>query len=132
MRFVVVGGVNTLISLLAFAVFDQALGIHYMGALMLSYAVGIVTGFLMHRRFVFAVRGNVLVDFLRFTSVNLGGLAANAALLPVFVEVVHLPAIVAQVIATGVVTVGSYFGHLLFSFRRPAHARSGGAPSTSG
>ena len=43
----------------------------------------------------------------------------NAVLLPLLVEVVHLPVLPAQVLALGLVVVTSYFGHALISFRRP-------------
>ncbi len=120
LRYLVVGGLNTAFCLAAFALFYWWLGdvIHYMGALVLAYAVGIVTGFTVHRRFVFQVQGRLLGDFLRFTTVNLGGFALNAALLPLLVEVFGIPAIPAQFLAIGCTVVATYFGHLLFSFKR--------------
>lgn len=120
LRFAVIGGLNTAFSLAAFALFYWLFSdvIHYMGALVLAYAVGIVTGFTAHRRFVFQVQGRLLGDFVRFTVVNLGGFALNAALLPFFVEVCSIPAVPAQVVATGCTVAATYFGHLLFSFKR--------------
>lgn len=125
-RFLIVGGLNTALSTLTFIVTFALFGdtVHYMGALLASYAVGISTGFVMHRRLVFDVRGRVVRDFARFVSVHLAGFAANAALLPILVEFVGLPVVLAQITATAMVTVGSYFGHLLFSFRRDAPAAS--------
>ncbi|AWB91719.1 GtrA family protein [Aeromicrobium chenweiae] len=120
LRYLVVGGLNTAFCLAAFIVLDRLLGdaIHYMGTLVLAYAVGILTGFAAHRRFVFGVHGRLLGDFLRFTVVNLGGFAVNAALLPLLVEVVGIPPIPAQVLAIGCTVVVTYFGHALFSFKR--------------
>ena len=120
LRYAVVGGLNTVLCLAAFSLFYWSLGdsIHYMGALVLAYAVGIVTGFVVHRRFVFRVQGRLWGDFVRFATVNLGGFALNAGLLPLFVEIVGFPAVPAQVLAIGCTVVATYFGHLLFSFRR--------------
>jgi putative flippase GtrA len=120
LRYLVVGGLNTLFCLVAFIAIYQLLGdrIHYLGTLVLAYAIGIVTGFAAHRRFVFQVRGRLAGDFLRFTAVNLGGFAINAALLPLLVEVGGVPAIPAQVVAMGCTVVATYFGHALFSFKR--------------
>ena len=42
--------------------------------------------FVLHRRFVFRVRGGVWLDLARFELVNLGALAANAVVLPILVE----------------------------------------------
>ncbi|MFD6177241.1 MULTISPECIES: GtrA family protein [unclassified Isoptericola] len=120
--YLVVGAINTLVGLAAFAVLERTLGdvIGYLGALVLAYAVGIVVGFTLHRRFVFKVRGGVWLDLARFVSVQLGALALNAALLPAFVELAHLPVLPAQVLALALTVVASYFAHLYFSFRRPA------------
>jgi putative flippase GtrA len=116
-----VGGTNTVFSYAVFAALYWLLGdaLHYMGALALAYVVGILLGFSLHRRLVFRVTGTVLADLLRFTTVQLTAFAANAALLTLLVEVVGLPVLFAQVMAVTAVIVASYFGHLLFSFRRP-------------
>ncbi|MEL7977404.1 GtrA family protein [Isoptericola sp. F-RaC21] len=122
--FLAVGAINTLVGLVAFALFERFLGdvIGYLGALVLAYAVGIAVGFTLHRRFVFKVRGGVWLDLVRFVGVQLSALAVNAALLPVFVELVHLPVLPAQVLALALTVTASYFGHLYFSFRRPSDA----------
>jgi putative flippase GtrA len=119
--YLVVGGVNTLVGLGSFVVFERWLGdtIGYLGALVLAYAVGITVGFMLHRRYVFKVKGSVLLDLVRFVSVQLSALALNAVLLPLLVELAHVPVLPAQVLAQAMVVVASYFGHLYFSFRRP-------------
>ena len=116
-----VGGFNTVVGLVAFAVFERWLGgtIHYLGALVLAYAVGICFGFVLHRRFVFRVAGGWLVDLIRFIGVQAVALALNASILPLMVEVVGLPVLPAQVLTLAIVVVSSYFGHALVSFRRP-------------
>lgn len=122
LAYLLVGGFNTLLGLACFALFNHLMGdtIGYLGALFLAYAVGIVVGFVLHRRLVFKVEGNVLVDFVRFVGVQGVGLALNAVLLPLLVEVAHLPVLPAQVLALGLVVVSTYFGHALISFRRPS------------
>jgi len=119
--FLLVGGTNTLLGLAVFTALYYTWGgtLHYLGALVLAYAVGIVVGFVLHRRLVFRVEGNLLVDFLRFTGVQATSLALNAVLLPILVEVFHLPVVPAQVLSLAIVVCASYFAHLMFSFRRP-------------
>jgi len=120
--YLLVGGTNTLLGLGVFTALYYLWGdtLHYLGALVLAYAVGIVVGFFLHRRLVFRVQGNLVVDFLRFTGVQGTSLALNAVLLPLLVEAAHLPVVPAQVLSLALVVVASYFGHLLFSFHRPA------------
>ncbi|TFD70085.1 GtrA family protein [Cryobacterium sp. Hb1] len=121
-RFLAVGATNTLVGYLIFSAFtlwvfaDVHLG--YLLSLALSYAVGISLAFVLYRRFVFVVHGHVLRDFARFVSVYLVAIGINAVALPLLVEVVRVPPLLAQLIILVVTTLLSFFGHKKFSFRR--------------
>ena len=67
-----------------------------MASLLISHVIGVLCAFVLHRRFVFRVRGHVWLDLARFWSVNLAALGVNAVLLPLFVELAGLPVILAQ------------------------------------
>jgi putative flippase GtrA len=115
-RFLIVGVVNTIVGYGLFAVF--LLFFPYLVSLYLSYAVAVSLAFVLHRRFTFRVRGNVLVDFVRFVGVYVVSLAVNSVVLPVLVELVGLHPLVAQGVALVITTLISYVGHKWFSFRR--------------
>jgi putative flippase GtrA len=117
-RFLIVGVVNTIVGYGLFAVF--LLFFPYLVSLYLSYAVAVSLAFVLHRRFTFRVRGNVLVDFVRFVGVYVVSLAVNTVVLPVLVELVGLHPLVAQGVALVITTLISYVGHKWFSFRRGA------------
>lgn len=121
-RFLVVGGINTVVGYGLFALFELTIGrvVGYLGSLYLSYAIAIVLAFLLHRRYTFRVAGSgrVLVDFLRFCSVYVVSLAVNTLALPLLVEVGGLVPLVAQALIVVVTTLISFFGHKFFSFRR--------------
>ncbi len=121
-RFVLVGGINTVLGYALFALLVTVAGrsIGYLGSLYISYAIAIVAAFVMHRRFTFRVHatGRVAVDFLRFCSVYVVSLSINTVALPLLVEVVHWHPLVAQAGIVMVTTLVSYFGHRFFSFRR--------------
>jgi len=121
--FVIVGGVNTLVGLGWFLLFNRFAGpyVGYMGALVCAHVCAVLCAFVLHRRLVFRVRGHVLLDLARFELVNLGALGVNAVLLPFFVEIVGLRVVVAQIVSTAVTIVTTYLGHRWFSFRR-SHA----------
>jgi putative flippase GtrA len=89
-------------------------------SLFLSYAVAIFCAFLLHRTFVFRVRGRFWLDLARFTMVNLLGFGLNALLLPVAIVTTGMAPVVAQGGVALVVAVLSYGGHKYFSFRRSA------------
>ncbi|MDH6181730.1 putative flippase GtrA [Microbacteriaceae bacterium SG_E_30_P1] len=123
-RFLAVGGTNTLVGYLVFTaltlwVFGQV-PFGYLISLVLSYAVSITLAFWLYRTFVFVVKGRVLTDFVKFVGVNLVAIGVNAVLLPFFVEVVGLHPLVAQAISLVITTLVSYFGHKHVSFRRPS------------
>jgi putative flippase GtrA len=120
--FLIVGGFNTVNGFALFVLFHLLLGngfANYMATLLASHVVAVMCAFFLHRRFVFRVRGHLLLDAVRFEAVNLGALGLNAALLPLFVEVVGLGVILAQLLAGVLIVLTTYFGHSLFSFRRP-------------
>jgi putative flippase GtrA len=125
-RFVIVGGANTVIGYGLFAGLQLAFGhvIGYIGSLYIASVIATIIAFVLHRRFTFRVTGNVVQDFLRFASVYAISLAINTAVLPILVEVVHLDPLIAQAVTIVITTLLSYTGHKLFSFRRKAQPES--------
>ena len=119
-RFLIVGGVNTAFGYLLFVALELAAGddLGYIGVLLISHIISVMFAFVMHRRLVFRVEGNVLVDLLRFWSVYATTIAVNAAALPLLVEVAGLPVIAAQTLFTVVAVLATYVAHKRFSFRR--------------
>lgn len=121
-RFLMVGGVNTVVGYAIFAALtywvlaDVPFG--YLISLIISYAIAITLAFVLYRRFVFPVKGNVVRDFLRFVSVYAVAIGANILALPALVEVVGLHPLPAQAIVLVVTTILSFVGHKYFSFRR--------------
>ncbi|KGJ77091.1 hypothetical protein GY21_08390 [Cryobacterium roopkundense] len=121
-RFLAVGGTNTLVGYVLFSAFtlwvfhDIYLG--YLLSLAVSYVVGITLAFVLYRRFVFPVHGHLLRDFARFVSVYLVAIGINAAALPLLVEVARVPPLLAQLLILVATTLLSFFGHKKFSFHR--------------
>ena len=119
-RFVIIGGVNTVVAYLLFVLFELTLGGRYFLSLFLAYLLATMLAFVLHRRFTFGVTGrqSLIVDFLRFESVYVVMFLLNAALLPLFIEIFGWPSLVAQAVIVVFTTVVSYLGHKFFSFRR--------------
>ena len=127
--FLVVGVVNTVVGFGIFVGCSESVGHfvdHQLGTvagslaiLGIAHVLAVLFAFVMHRRFVFRVRGHVLRDLVRFESVYLTALGINAVALPLLVEL-GLHRIAAQAIIVAASTLLSYFGHRHFSFRRGA------------
>jgi putative flippase GtrA len=124
-RFLLVGGVNTVVAYGLFALFELLFG-RYILSLYLSYAVAVPLAFVLHRRLTFRVTGSVAADFVRFVGVYVLSLAVNTVALPLLVELLDLHPLVAQAVSVVITTVISYVGHKWFSFRR------GGEPRVTG
>jgi putative flippase GtrA len=122
-RFLAVGGVNTVVGYGLFVLFDTLVFRHvpfgYILSLVISYAIGICLAFVLYRRIVFKVHGRVLVDLIRFVGVYAVAIGINIVALPLLVEIVRLPPFIAQAIILVVTTLVSFFGHKRVSFYRP-------------
>jgi putative flippase GtrA len=127
-RFVLVGGFNTVFGYALFVVFELTLGhfTSYLISLYASYFIAIIVAFFLHRHFTYRVTGtgNVMLDFFRFAGVYVVALLINTVALPLLVEVAHVPVLLAQALVVVVTTLVSYFGHKFFSFRRGARKSS--------
>lgn len=119
-RFVIVGGVNTVVAYVLFVVFEWVTGGAYLLSLAVAYLLATLLAFVLHRRYTFGVSGreSVVVDFLRFEGVYVVMFTVNAALLFVFVTLAAWPSWIAQAVIVVITTVLSYVGHKFFSFRR--------------
>lgn len=125
-RYVLVGGWNTVFGYGVFAAMHLTLGdvVHYLVLLVAATVLAILNAFVGYRLLVFEVRGNVLGDLARFSVVYVGAFLANLALLPLLVEVAGLPVLLAQAFVVAATVVASFFAHRSFSFRRPSSPRS--------
>ncbi len=105
--------------------FAFSMWLPFAAAVTLAYLVGMVTAFLLMRRFVFEAHGRALVpQALKFTLVNLVSLAQTLAISLLIVR--YTPATrlttdeieaIAHAVGLGVPIVTSYFGHKLATFR---------------
>ena len=120
-RFVLIGGINTVVGYALFVAFELSLGriFGYLGSLYASYAIATLLAFYLHRRFTFRVSqsGRIFVDFLRFQSVYAVSLIINTAALPLLVELLRMNPLLAQGIIVIITTAISYVGHKYFTYR---------------
>lgn len=119
-RFVLVGAANTVFSTALFAGLVLLLGpeVPSVVSLVIAWFVSLLTGFFAHRLLVFRVRGQLLLDLLRYAGVNYTTLLLNIGALALLSDVLGLPPIPVQIAIVGVVIVVTYVGHKYFSFRR--------------
>jgi putative flippase GtrA len=120
-RYLAVGGWNTVSSYLLFVGLQLAFGhaVNYLVLLAVTMVLSVLQAFVLYRRFVFhATDGHWPGQLLRFSQVYAGAFAVNLALLPVLVELVGLPVIVAQGVLVVTTVTSSFVGHRRWSFSR--------------
>lgn len=125
--FLIVGVINTVVGFAIFIAASESVG-HFVDqrfgkvagsvvTVVIMHVLGVLFAFVLHRRFVFRVRGHLLRDLVRFWSVYLTTGVINIVALPLLVEL-GLNRVPAEVIIVAVTTLLAYFGHRYFSFRR--------------
>jgi len=116
-KFGIVGVSNTLLTLAVYTLLLKVFGVWYLAASAIGFAVGAVNGFLLNRRWTF--RGHVgdALTPVRWGIVQTCGLAVNEGLLYVFVHDAQVDKLLAQVCATAVVTVSTFFVNRAWTFR---------------
>jgi putative flippase GtrA len=119
-RYVMTGGLGSAVYYGLFSLGWLLLSgqVPYLGlAILANFATGLVTYPLFRQR-VFGATGPLLAGFLRFYLISLGGLAFSLLGLPLLVEVVRTPVLIAQAIILIVWPVVNYQVLKLWAFRK--------------
>jgi putative flippase GtrA len=116
-KFGIVGVSNTLLTFAVYTVLLKVFGVWYLAASAIGFAVGATNGFLLNRRWTFREHVGDALTPVRWAIVQSCGLAINEALLYLFVHDVHLDKLLAQVFATAVVTITTFFVNRAWTFR---------------
>ena len=128
-RYVVVGGFNTLFGYGLFVTFNylfRSLGVYGSEiASLLGNVIAVTVAFLGYKWFVFRTHGHYVREWLRCISVYGGSILFSLIMLPPLTLLLRhwfgrtqMASNVAAAILIVVTVVASYFGHKHFSFRR--------------
>ncbi len=128
-RYVVVGGFNTVLGYGVFAILNwyfTGLGRYsYMYAAALGSLITISVAFLGYKWFVFKTRGNYLVEWIRCLGVYSSSVFLSLAGLPILVTLIrphlHRPELASYIAAAAmmvIIVVFGFVGHKNISFRQ--------------
>lgn len=119
--YLAVGGWNTAFGVgfyvLAYLLLKDYL--NYFVLLIPCNIAAITNAYLCYKIFVFRTRGNWLREYLRFYVIYGISMLVGMGLVVVAVQVFKMHPIVAQILATGITIVASFFGHKKISFAAP-------------
>jgi putative flippase GtrA len=116
-KFAIVGVSNTLLTLLVYTFLLKVVGMWYLAASAIGFIAGATNGFLLNRRWTFREHVGDALTPVRWAVVQGCGLALNEGMLYVLVQDLHLEKVLAQVAATGVVTVSTFLANRAWTFR---------------
>lgn len=127
MRYMLAGTVNTLVGFCAYPALlwtSDWFREHYLVALLVVQVFCVCFAFTTYKVGVFRSRGNLMRDFVRFTSYYAGIIAVNWVVLPLFVEVVGVDPVLTQTVFNAFVVVFGYFWHSNITFKAVPKANS--------
>jgi putative flippase GtrA len=129
-KFGIVGVSNTVLTLVVYTVLLKVFGVWYLAASAIGFVVGATNGFLLNRRWTFKEHVGDALTPVRWAIVQGGGLGVDEGLLYLFVHDAHVDKLLAQVFATAVVTVTTFFVNRAWTFRtHPSLPLAGGSVS---
>jgi putative flippase GtrA len=133
-RFLVIGGWNTLFGYLVFWVLYEVFArlfatryFAYTAAQIVGWVVSVTNAYLLHKFVTFrsSARGRAAIaEFFRFMQTYVAMFLLGLALLPFLVEVVGLDPRIAALVATAIGVVISYVGHRYRTFRHDERSPS--------
>jgi putative flippase GtrA len=128
LTYLIVGGWNTLLGYLIWALFQYLLHdyLYYLVILVLAWLPAVVNAYLGYRIFVFRSKGKIWRELPRFALVYVGTLITGLIALPILLHVLPFSIYVTQGLYTVVVVGCSYVAHKFFSFGG-GHSRSAAA-----
>ena len=103
-KFCAVGVSNTALSLIAFAIAVRA-GVPYLAASAAAFTLGALNGYTLNRVWTFSRRALARFSLARYAVVQAVGLAVNAALLVMLVELASVESVLAQAIVLPCVSI---------------------------
>ena len=124
-KFGIVGVSNTLLTLVVYTVLLKVFGVWYLAASAIGFVVGATNGFLLNRKWTFKEHVGDALTPVRWAIVQSCGLGINEGLLYLFVHDARVDKLLAQVFATAVVTVTTFFVNRAWTFRMHPSATSG-------
>ena len=121
-RFLFSGGTAAAINLLGLFVFVHYAHLQYLVGSILAFLIALVASFALQKFWTFrdATRSGMHFQFARFAGVAVGNLIVNTALMYLFVSILGIWYLLAQVYSSLLIAAFSYFIYSRFVFAPPA------------
>jgi len=120
-KFGLVGVSNTVLALAVYALLVKGLGLWYVAASAIAFALGAVNGYVLNRSWTFSGHASDAGTALRWAVVQGSGLLLNLGLVYLLVDGAGLDKLVGQALAIVIVVVLAFFANRAWTFRGRPH-----------
>ena len=111
-------GVGILNTIVGYGVFFLLVNyLYYLLALLLAHITGVIHSFLWNKYWIFKSEKFQLTEFVKFNLIYAVVFFVNAIALFVSVDIIHINPRLAQLVLLPVITLVSFFGQKLWTFR---------------
>lgn len=117
LRFIIVGGFNTLAAYLLFVFFIKVVALPYQAAIIFQFFLSINLSIFSMKYCVFCSHNNIKKEYLKAWNVYLSMLAANYLFLWITTDILHFNILYSQAVFTVLSTILTYLLHRFYSFR---------------
>lgn len=116
LRFLLVGGFNTVFAYCIFAFLAVLIGLPYLLALVIQYFITVNVSIFTMRYYVFQSHGNIIAEYAKAWLVYVGMFAFNSVALTFLIEICGMGELGGQALYLTVSTILTYILHKYFSF----------------
>ena len=107
-RYLFVGGSSSVVDLIAYGIFTELLGVHYLAAAFFSYMTGLVWNHTLSVLWVFEHRHDRLKEYALVFLISIGGLLWTELLLYLFVDLGRLHHFLARIVVMWIVLIWNF------------------------
>lgn len=119
-KFVIVGGIGTLVNILVLFSFTEFLGIYYLVSAIFAFIFAATSNFLLNKVWTFKekIRDSILKKYVSFFSVSVAALLVNLFFLYIFTEFLGIYYLISQILAISVALIINFLGNKIWTFSK--------------
>lgn len=125
LRFILVGGLNTIIGFLSYFLFLYIFEVNYTLSLFISHVIGVINSYFWNKNYTFNVKKGSKGMILKFIFLYFSTFLINYAILTLLVEIVKINPIISQLVSLTITTIVSFIGQKYWSFKEKNIMESG-------
>lgn len=117
-KFLITGGVCTLLNYLVFYILLTLLGVNYLFSSAIGYISGVSLGYYMNKLWTFNVKYDSLLLKVKYLAVYLINMLIGLGLLKMLKEIIHIDPRFGNILSIGYTTVANFIGIKFLVFKK--------------